>query len=154
MTIETKSGGKWDIPRLLWDLGFVAIVVAIATGLAWPVYESSRMMVVAAAAGAMGVGLVLIARMLSWRWWLTALVGALVYLLSVVPLAIPVAIGSPMRILQGVVDGLTGLVLGWKQLLTLTLPLGEYQAVLVRSRPLCSRSVTVVTPRSRLPLAC
>ena len=131
MTIETKSGGKWDIPRLLWDLGFVAIVVAIATGLAWPVYESSRMMVVAAAAGAMGVGLVLIARMLSWRWWLTALVGALVYLLSVVPLAIPVAIGSPMRILQGVVDGLTGLVLGWKQLLTLTLPLGEYQAVLV-----------------------
>lgn len=131
MTVGATNTGKWDIPRLLWNLGFVAAGVAIAAGLAWPVYQSPRMIMVAVAAATLGVVLVLVARMLAWRWWVTAIVAAAVYLIAVVPLAIPVALSSPIRMLQGAVEGLTGVVLGWKQLLTLILPLGEYQAVLV-----------------------
>lgn len=131
MTTETKTRRTSGIPRFLWNLGFVTIGVAIATGLAWPVYQSTRMIVVAAVGAVLAVGLALIARKLAWRWWVTALAGTVLYVLTVVPLAIPVAVGSPQRMLRGVLDGLTGVVVGWKQLLTLTLPLGEYQGVLV-----------------------
>lgn len=131
MSKEPLGQGKWDIPRLLWDLGYIVVGVAIATGLAWPVYASARMILVAAVAAVLGIGIIVAARMLSWRWWVTVLVAFAVYLMAIVPLAIPVALSSPLRAVKGVVDGLTGVVLGWKQLITLTLPLGEYQAVLV-----------------------
>ncbi len=131
MTNITTALGKLDVPRLLVDVAYVIIGVALATGLAWPVYASPRMILVAVAAAVLGIALVVVGRVLGWRWWITARVAAGLYLVTVVPLAIPVALSSPLRALQGILDGVTGVVLGWKQIVTLTLPLGEYQAVLV-----------------------
>lgn len=122
---------NWDVSQIVLDLAYIAVGVAIATALAWPVYASSRMILVSVTAAALGIALILLGRFLAWRWWITALVAFAVYLLVIVPVAIPVALSSPLRMLQGVLDGLTGVILGWKQLVTLTLPLGEYQAVLV-----------------------
>ena len=47
------------------------------------------------------------------------------------PVAIPSAVTGIPGIARGIRDGIVGVVVGWKQLLTLDLPLGEYQAVLV-----------------------
>ncbi|MFD6056099.1 transglutaminase domain-containing protein [Agromyces sp. NPDC060279] len=121
--------------RSLLGLGYVVVAVVLATIAAWPVYGSPRMVLVAAVGLVLGLGLAVVARLLRWR----GVVGALLvtafavvgYALVVVPVAIPSALGSPMRIVEGVRDGFVGVIVGWKQLLTLALPLGEYQAVLV-----------------------
>jgi len=121
--------------RSLLGLGYVVVAVVLATVAAWPVYASPRMLLVAAVGLVLGLGLAVVARLLHWR----GLVGALLvaafavvgYALVVVPVAIPSALGSPMRMVEGVRDGFVGVIVGWKQLLTLALPLGEYQAVLV-----------------------
>ena len=71
------------------------------------------------------------ARRRGWPMPIGVALVALAYLVLVVPLAIPSAMTSPADALLGLRDGLTGVVLGWKQLLTLQLPVGDYQAVLV-----------------------
>ena len=46
----TSATGTWDVPSLVVDLAYIAVGVVIATVLAWPVYASSRMILVAAGA--------------------------------------------------------------------------------------------------------
>lgn len=117
--------------RVVWDLSYLIVGAAIATGLAWPIYQSARMIVVAIAATVLGSAVVLIGRRLRWPALFIGIAAVLVYLLAIVPLAIPSAATSPLRFLRGIGDGVVGVIVGWKQLLTLTLPVGEYQAVLV-----------------------
>jgi transglutaminase-like putative cysteine protease len=120
-----------DAALAVWGAAYVLIGVALATAFAWPIYDTVRLAVIAAVATALTAVIAAIATRLRWRAWLTALIAILVYAAAVVPLAIPGALGTPLQILRGVRDGIVGVVVGWKQLLTLSLPLGEYQAVLV-----------------------
>jgi hypothetical protein len=117
--------------RLAWDLSYIVVGAAIATALAWPIYQSPRVVLIGVLATVLGIGLVLLRSRLKKPVWMLALSAVGAYLVVVVPLAIPSALGSPLRILRGLGDGVVGVVVGWKQVLTLTLPLGEYQAVLV-----------------------
>ena len=116
---------------LLWGVLYLVVGVALATASAWEIYRTPRLIVVAAVGAALGIGVVLLVRALRWRAWTIPALVSLGYLLLVVPVAIPSALTSPVEVLRGVRDGVVGIVLGWKQLLTLSLPLGEYQAVLV-----------------------
>ncbi|MFK4731007.1 transglutaminase-like domain-containing protein [Agromyces mediolanus] len=129
-----RGPSPFDTASLL-GLGYVVVAVVLATIAAWPVYASPRMLLVAAVGLALGLGIAILARVLRWRGLggaLLVVAAAVVgYALVVVPVAIPSALGSPSRFLDGVRDGFVGIVVGWKQLLTLALPLGEYQAVLV-----------------------
>jgi len=115
----------------VWGFGYVVVGVIIATAIAWPIYQTERLAVIAAAAAVLAGAVILISRRRGWRPWAIVLTAILVYVVAVVPLAIPSALGSPALLLRGVRDGISGVVIGWKQLLTLSLPLGEYQAVLV-----------------------
>lgn len=121
--------------RGLLGLGYVALAAVLAAVAAWPVYGSPRMLVVALAGLVAGLGIAVVARLLRLHGFLGALLVLLMaivaYALLIVPVAVPSALGGPARILAGVRDGFVGIVVGWKQLLTLALPLGEYQAVLV-----------------------
>lgn len=128
MVERRRRGG---VRRRIWDLGYIVAGVAIATATAWVVYENPRVIVVAAVGATIGIGSVLLTRWRRWPVWIAPLVALAAYLVAVVPTAVPSALTSPLEVLRGVRDGLTGIVLGWKQLLTLSLPLGEYQAVLV-----------------------
>ncbi|WP_249520622.1 transglutaminase-like domain-containing protein [Microbacterium sp. ER1] len=115
----------------LWSLGYVLVGVLLATAAAWPVYESSRALAVGIVGGLLGMAVAVVARILRWGTPLAALAAAGVYLLVSVPLAIPSALTSVPAFLGGVRDAVLGVVLGWKQMLTLNPPLGEYQAVLI-----------------------
>lgn len=117
--------------QLLWGLGYIALGTAIAAAIAWPIYQSVRVIVIAAASLILASAVVLLARQLKLRWWGLVLGAILVYVAAVVPLAIPSAFGSVQQFVGGLRDGITGITVGWKQLLTLDLPLGDYQAVLV-----------------------
>lgn len=128
--LATASGAP-DPRLLLWGLSYLVAGVAIATASAWTIYGTPRLIVVALVGTVLGAGVVLLVRVLRWRPWTAIPLIALGYLLLVVPVAVPSAVTSPVEVLRGVRDGVVGIVVGWKQLLTLSLPLGEYQAVLV-----------------------
>lgn len=114
-----------------WSLGYVLVGVLLATAAAWPVYESPRALVVGLVGGALGITVAAVARALRWGTLLAVLAAAGVYLVVAVPLAIPSALSSVPAFLGGLRDAVLGVVLGWKQMLTLNPPLGEYQAVLI-----------------------
>ena len=118
-------------PQLAWGIGYVVIGAAIAVAIAWPIYQSPRTIVIAATSVVLAAAILFVARRLRLRWWGILLAAVLVYVIAVVPLAVPSALGSLPQFLNGLRDGVAGITLGWKQLLTLDLPLGEYQAVLV-----------------------
>ena len=67
-----------------------------------------------------------------WKSFVVILVGFGVLLLAGVPLAVPdQAIAGFLPSLDGIRELLAGVALGWKQLLTIALPVGDYQALLV-----------------------
>ncbi|MGW9628065.1 transglutaminase domain-containing protein [Microbacterium sp. NPDC055521] len=115
----------------LWALAYLLVGVALTTAAAWPVYESPRAIVVAATGGLTGiaVGLLVHTRRLGPVLGTIAVVGA--YLVLAVPLAVPSGLTSAAAFGAALRDAVLGVVVGWKQILTLAPPLGEYQAVLV-----------------------
>lgn len=118
-------------PVTLWALGFVVVGIGLATAAAWPVYQAPRVLVVGIVGGLLGMGIAVVARMLRWGMLVATLAAAAAYLVVAVPLAIPSALTSVPAILGGLRDAVLGVALGWKQMLTLNPPLGEYQAVLI-----------------------
>lgn len=126
MTARTGSA-RWTA----WAVAFAAVAVAVAVVAAWPIYQTPRAALVGAAGGAVGIGIATLGAVLGWRWWLRVLVLAAAYLLLAVPLAVPSSLRSVGEAGRGLLDAITGVVLGWKQLATLEPPLGDYQAVLV-----------------------
>lgn len=115
--------------RLAGGAAAAAIALTLGVAAAWPIYQSAWLWVVAAAALVFGGGL-------AWareRWALGLPIFAAlvlgVFVLTVVPVAVPQAFSTGL--LGGLVDGVAAIALGWKQLLTLTLPVGTYQTVLV-----------------------
>lgn len=115
----------------LWGLGYVAVGILLAAVAAWPIHESARVWLIAAVGGGLGIGIAVAARLLRWGVLTASFVTVAVYLVIAVPLAVPSALQSVPAVATGLRDAVFGVVLGWKQLLTLDLPLGEYQAVLV-----------------------
>ncbi|MFF2277703.1 transglutaminase domain-containing protein [Agromyces sp. NPDC058126] len=140
--MKASARGRAEAPapeldplRSALGIGYVVVAAALATVAAWPVHAAPRMILVAAVGVLAGLGLALATRLLRLRGTLAVLfvVGAtaVVYALLVVPVAVPSAIGDVPTWVRGIRDGFVGVIVGWKQLLTLSLPLGEYQAVLV-----------------------
>jgi hypothetical protein len=96
-----------------------------------PIYLTSQLWWAAAVSGAAAYTLVLLGKRLGWGG-LTFVALALAFVVLIVPLAVPSALAGGTRgVIRGLIDGLAAVALGWKQLLTLTLPVGSYQTVLV-----------------------
>ncbi|MFJ4998278.1 transglutaminase domain-containing protein [Microbacterium sp. NPDC088619] len=127
-----KSRRSFALSALtLWALGYVLVGVGLATAAAWPVYESPRALAVGLIGGLLGMAVAVLTRVLRWGVLIGSLAAAGTYLVVAVPLAIPSALTSLPAFLGGLRDAVLGVVLGWKQMLTLNPPLGEYQAVLI-----------------------
>lgn len=142
MSAEAKRGRRRagrrterDLPFELLGLGYLVVGMGIATAAAWPIYESMRLPLVSAVGVVIGVGAALLARRLVRgalpRVLLAIGLAFAGFVIAVVPVAVPSALRSLPELVTGLRDGLVGIVVGWKQLLTLELPLGDYQAVLV-----------------------
>ena len=105
---------------------------AVAASTWWPIHESAELVVLVVVTLVVGALLgVLGALFRLSSAWLSA--GTLVaFLLLGVPLAVP---GSSVAGLlptgRGLLELVQGTALGWKQLLTISLPVGSYQALLV-----------------------
>lgn len=119
-------------PSALVGALLLAVAAIILGGLAAdPIYQSERLWLVLGVAGAVTFAIVVAGA--RWRWGsLTIAAILLAFVLLVVPLAVPDSLGAGLGgLVRGLGDGLAAVALGWKQLLTLTLPVGSYQTVLV-----------------------
>ncbi|MFS0866962.1 transglutaminase domain-containing protein [Microbacterium sp. 179-B 1A2 NHS] len=110
---------------LLLDALF--LVGAVAT---WPVYRSP-LFAVAVLAGLVAAHVVA-ALGLRGRWsgWWVALAALGAYVVLGLPVAAPGSLGSPTTAVRALLGILTAPVTGWKDILTLELPLGSYQTTL------------------------
>jgi len=114
---------------LVIDALYVLLGAALAVAVAWPIYQDPRAWLVGGVGVAVGLLAAIGGRLLRLPWWADLLVAAALYLLVAVPVAIPSAF--PDRWFSGLRDAATGVVTGWKDIVTLDPPLGTYQAVLV-----------------------
>ena len=114
------------------DIAQLWVMLALAAIVLWPVYRASAFIVLAVSAVALGTLIALLGAIFRWKVWVVGLVTVGVFAAVGVPLAVPSrAASAVLPTLEGLVDLFAGVALGWKQLLTITLPVGDYQALLV-----------------------
>ncbi len=125
----TKRPSGWFIAintALLWASTIIATVAL------WPIYRGTSLIVLVAVALLLGTAIAIIGALLRWPSWAVMLVTAAGFLLVGVPVAVPgKAQYGVLPTLEGLTDLVAGVALGWKQLLTISLPVGDYQALLV-----------------------
>ena len=110
---------------------FAAAIVAIATIAAWPVYRAPWFLLLVGVATVVAAGIAVLVHLRRWGGWMTAAALGVAFLLFGIPLAVPSRLGGFTAILQGFADLATGFVFGWKDLLTVDLPVGTYRNLLV-----------------------
>ncbi len=118
-------------PRILVGTLFAAAIVAIAFAAAWPVYRTPWLVVTAGGAVAAASLIAAVAWRRSWRVGTTAWVTAAAFLVLGVPLAVPARVAGPGEFAQGLGDVAAGVLVGFKDLVTVDLPIGTYRNLLV-----------------------
>ena len=129
-TAAARAQRSWRF--LVGNTVSVAATVIIAATTLWPVYQSSAFIVMAVATIILGSALALVGAIYRWPSW-AMLLGTLgIFLVAGVPLAVPgQSINGVLPTAPGLQDLVVSSVLGWKQLVTIVLPVGDYQALLV-----------------------
>lgn len=108
-------------------LGWALVAFAL-----WPIYRALPFIVLAAAAIAAGAAVAIAAVVLRWPSWGVLLAGVAVFTIIGVPLAVPGrTVYGVLPEPAGLLELFSGVVLGWRQLLTIELPVGSYQSLLV-----------------------
>ncbi len=111
---------------LLWA------ATAIAASALWPIYQDVRFITLVAVTTVLGTIVAILGAVFRWKSFVVMLAGFAVLLAAGVPLAVPdQAIAGFLPSLDGIRELLAGVALGWKHLLTIALPVGDYQALLV-----------------------
>lgn len=106
--------------------------MGIAAAALWPVYRTPWFVLLAVCAILLGTAIAVVAAVRRWPGWAVVLTTTGVFALVGVPLAVPGrALSGVLPSPEGLLDLFAGVALGWKQLLTITLPVGDYQALLV-----------------------
>jgi hypothetical protein len=114
------------------DAAFFLTLMAVAAAALWPIYQTPRLIVLAVVSLCLGTLVAVVGSVLRWPGY--AVFGATIAAFFVVgvPLAVP---GSAIAGVLPSIDGLRQLALaaalGWKQLVTVDLPVSSYQALLV-----------------------
>ncbi|WP_460774908.1 transglutaminase domain-containing protein [Microbacterium sp. GXF7504] len=127
---RTRARSRGDLVTLIGDVAFLDALLAIGVVAWWPVFRDPWLFVTGLAAIALVDVIALLGLRLRWPAWLVAAVTLGAYLVGGVPLAAPGALTDLPTLPAMFVAVLTAPATGWKNLLTLDLPLGTYQATL------------------------
>lgn len=136
MTESTTAPGatraRPGASTIVITLAFVWVSMALASAAWWPVYESVALVTMAAVAVVTATLAVLVPVVLRWPTLAILPLAMLGYFAVGVPVAVPSkAVSGVLPTVEGFVDLIAGVALGWKQMLTITLPVGDYEALLV-----------------------
>ncbi|MET0780772.1 MAG: transglutaminase domain-containing protein [Microbacterium sp.] len=119
------------VARIVAGFVFLGAVVAIAALAAWPIYRDWSFLLLVGVAALVAAAIAA----LTWirRWGGRQVAGLLVLAFFVlgVPLAVPSRLGGVAQLLPGLGEVATGALFGWKDLVTVDLPVGTYRNLLV-----------------------
>ena len=114
------------------NTGMLWVATGIAAAAFWPIYRSGELVLLVGITTLVGSAIANVGAHYRWSSLTVSLVTIAGYFVLGVPLAVPDrAVFGVLPSLQGLLDLLTATALSWKQLLTITLPVGSYQALLV-----------------------
>jgi len=130
-TIQPRRGPTRRRRAPVIDALFVVAMMLVAVWAAWPIYQDASFLIMAAGAIAAGLVLARLGALREWSWFTVLLTILGTYLLLGVPLAVPNALTSLPVAFGGLLDLVTATVFSWKQLVTIALPVGSYQTLLV-----------------------
>ena len=117
---------------VLVNVAMFWLSTAIAATALWPIYRSMALLILVGVALVAGTAIAIGGAYFRWSSPVVMLTTIVAFLLIGVPLAVPSK--TQYGVLPtpgGLLDLVSGVALGWKQLLTITLPVGDYQALLV-----------------------
>lgn len=117
--------------RIVAGSVYVAVTVLVAAVAAWPIYRAPAFLTLVALASVLALAVATLVHRRRWGGWATAGILAALLLLVGVPLAVPSRVGGPSELLRGLEELVAGVVLGWKDLVTVDLPVGSYRNLLV-----------------------
>ncbi|MBF0670986.1 MAG: transglutaminase domain-containing protein [Salinibacterium sp.] len=111
---------------------FVILATVIAGAAFWPIYQHQQFLIMAAVTILAASGIALLGARFRWPGPVLVVATVLAYLLLGVPLAIPSsALFGVLPTGEGLLELLRAAALGWRQILTIALPVGAYQSLLV-----------------------
>lgn len=141
-SVQSGAGSRRTLAAML----LMALLTAIGAAAWWPVYSDPAFVV--AAGGAIAAGTLIGGLGASFRWPapLVLAVTVAAWLLLGVPLAVPAeSFGGVLPTGAGLADLVVTTATGWSQLLTIELPVGDYQALLVPVFVLCLAASVLAT---------
>ena len=113
------------------SVAFLTSSVLASTAL-WPIYSSPRLVLLVAVTLAAGTLIGVLGAIFRWPSFTVFAATVVAFALLGVPLAVPSAARfGVLPTLDGLVDLALGAGLGWKQLLTIALPVGTYQGLMI-----------------------
>lgn len=137
------------------DVALIWLMTGVAAAAFWPVYRDPWYVAVVGGALVAGTAVALLGARYRWPSFAVLLVAFGVFVVVGVPFAVPGrALGGVLPSWGGILDLLSGIAYGWKQLLTITLPVGDYQALLVPAFLLlyvASLTSVTIAARARYP---
>lgn len=110
---------------------YVYGMVAVAALAAWPIYRSGSFVLVVVASVVVATAIALVSRARAWPGWLMLGATAVAAVVLGVLLAVPARAGDVAQLPAALGDVLLGAVTGWKDLVTVDLPVGSYRNLLV-----------------------
>ncbi len=110
---------------------YTAMCVLLAAVAAWPIYASAAFSVLVVVASLTGAGVVVLVAWRRWGGWVFAGGLLLAFAALCVPLAVPARLTSALDVLRGLGESFAGLLVAWKDLVTVDLPVGTYRNLLV-----------------------
>jgi hypothetical protein len=115
-----------------WNTLFLWAGIALASVAFWPIYQSMAIVLLVVVTTATGSAIAILGAVFRWSSPIVLAATVVAFLLLGVPLAVPLqSVYGVLPTLEGLWQLVSGVALGWKQLLTITLPVGNYQALLV-----------------------
>ncbi|GIG54160.1 transglutaminase domain-containing protein [Demequina activiva] len=131
MRRSRTSGARTTWTFVLLNTLFMVAGAAVAALALAPVFESSRYVIVVAVAAAAGACVTILADRLGRGPGFATLLIVIAYVAGGLGLAIPGALSDLDSVAASLLELVRGPVLGWKDIVTLPLPLGAYRGTLV-----------------------
>ncbi len=128
---DRRRARRVSAVRLVGGTLVVWLLVAVASTSWWPVYRDDAMFVAAATAMLAGSVVALLGAVYRLSSPVVGIATVAAFALTGVPAAVPGSANGLLPTGGGLLDLFAGVALGWKQLVTISLPVGAYEALLV-----------------------
>ncbi|MFL0712376.1 MAG: hypothetical protein ACJLS2_06770 [Microcella pacifica] len=132
---SSAAGSASTVPRpavLASATIFTVLAWAIIAVALWPIYRAGELVTLAVIAIAAATTIALASTLGRWPAWGVLVATVAVFTVVGVPLAVPGrTVYGVLPEPQGLAELFAGVALGWRQLVTIDLPVGAYEALLV-----------------------